>query len=169
MLYGGVPIYRSLMLELSYVQLGQFPSSIKTTSADVAALAQRILGQLAPAGHGVTAGFALPLEFGSLFGIEPRLSALYYQSKQVVEGGTADYRNDLRGMGLDAGLSTTFRVAAPLYVGVGADCLHMTQACNVLLYTAQIEYRFGHVKQPNRTAKPPFNKKRITRYRRRRC
>jgi hypothetical protein len=89
MLYGGVPIYRSLMLELSYVQLGQFPSSIKTTSADVAALAQRILGQLAPAGHGVTAGFALPLEFGSLFGIEPRPSALYYQSKQVVEGGTA--------------------------------------------------------------------------------
>jgi hypothetical protein len=143
MLYGGLPIYRSLMLELSYVQLGQFPLSIKATSADVAALAQRILGQLAPAGHGVTAGFALPLQFGSLFGIESRLSALYYQSKQVVEGGTADYRNDLRGMGLDAGLSTTFRVAAPLYVGVGADCLHMTQACNVLLYTAQIEYRFG--------------------------
>jgi hypothetical protein len=143
MLYGGVPIYRSLMLELSYVQLGQFPLSVKTTSADVGGLAQRILGQLAPAGHGATAGFALPLQFGSLFGIEPRLSALYYQSKQVVEGGIADYRNDLRGVGLDAGLSTTFRVAAPLYVGVGADCLHMTQACNVLLYTAQIEYRFG--------------------------
>src|SRR3984885_12728647 len=143
MLFGGVPIYRSLMLELSYVQLGQFPLSVKTTSADVGGLAQRILGQLAPAGHGATAGFALPLQFGSLFGIEHRLSALYYQSKQVVEGGIADYRNDLRGVGLDAGLSTTFRVAAPLYVGVGADCLHMTQACNVLLYTAQIEYRFG--------------------------
>jgi hypothetical protein len=142
-LYGGVPIYRDLMLELSYAQLGQFPLSIKTTSADAGALAQRILGQLAPAGHGVTVGFALPLQFGSLFGIQPRLSALYYQSKQVVSVAAADYRNDLRGMGLDAGFSTTFRVAAPLYVGAGVDCFHMTQACNVLIYTAQIEYRFG--------------------------
>jgi hypothetical protein len=143
MLYGGVPIYGSLMLELSYAQLGQFPLSIKTRSPDVGALAQRILGQLAPAGHGVTAGFALPLQFGSVFGIEPRLSALYYQSKQVVAVAAADYRNDLRGTGIDAGFSTTFRVAAPLYLGVGVDCFHMTQACNVLLYTAQIEYRFG--------------------------
>jgi hypothetical protein len=143
MLYGGVPIYGSLMLEVSYAQLGQFPLSIKTTSADVGALAQRILGQLAPAGHGVTAGFALPMQFGSMFGIEPRLSALYYQSKQVVAAATADYRNDLRGMGVDAGFSTTFRVAAPLYFGIGVDCFHMTQACNALIYSAQLEYRFG--------------------------
>jgi hypothetical protein len=142
MLYGGVPLYRNLMLELSYAQLGQFPLSTKTTSADPGALAQRILGQLAPAGHGVTAGFALPIQFGSVFGIEPRLSALYYQSKQVVSFATADYRNDQRGFGLDAGFSTTFRIAAPLYVGVGLDCFHMTQACNVMTYTAQIEYRF---------------------------
>jgi hypothetical protein len=143
MLYGGVPIYRSLMLELSYAQLGQFPLSTKTTSADNAALAQRILGQLAPAGHGVTAGFALPLQFGSVFGIEPRLSALYYQSKQVVALGTTEYRNDLRGVGLDAEFSATFHIAAPFYAGVGLDCFHMTQSCNVLVYTAQLEYRFG--------------------------
>lgn len=143
MLYGGVPLYKSLMLELGYAQLGQFPLSTKTISADAGPLAQRILGQLAPAGHGVTAGFALPLQFGSVVGIEPRLSALYYQSKQVVSLATEVYRNDLRGVGVDAGLSTTFRVTAPLYVGVGVDCFHMTQACNVMTYTAQVEFRFG--------------------------
>jgi hypothetical protein len=143
MLYGGVPLYKSLMLELSYAQLGQFPLSTKTTSAEPGALAQHILGQLAPAGHAVTAGFALPWQFGSVFGIEPRLSALYYQSKQVVALATTDYRNDLRGVGVDAGFSTTFHVAAPWYIGVGMDCFHMTQACNVLIYTAQVEFRFG--------------------------
>ena len=143
MLFGGLPLYRNLMLELGYAQLGQFPFSTKTTSADAGPLAQRILGQLAPAGHGVTAGFAMPLQFGSVVGIEPRLSVLYYQSKQVVSLATDVYRNDLRGIGVDAGVSTTFRVAAPLYLGVGVDCFHMTQACNVMTYTAQIEFRFG--------------------------
>jgi hypothetical protein len=143
MLYGGIPLYRNLMLELSYAQLGRFPLSTQTNSADADALAQRILGQLAPAGHGVTAGFAWPMQFGPVFGIEPRLSALYYQSKQVVSLATEVYRNDLRGVGLDAGLSTTWRVAAHWYAGVGLDCFHMTQACNVMTYTAQIELRFG--------------------------
>ena len=133
------------MLELSYAQLGQFPLAITAATADAQVLAQRILGQLAPAGHGVTAGLALPLQFGPVFGIEPRLSSLYYQSKQVVGIATGDYRKDLRGVGIDAGLSATFRIAAPLYVGVGTDCFHLTQACNVLLYSAQIEYRFGRL------------------------
>jgi hypothetical protein len=142
-IYGGVPIFHKLMLEASYTQLGQFPLSIKTSNTDVAALAQRVANALAPAGHGVTLGFALPLELVYNVDIVPRLSALAYQSKQSVSTAVATYRDDVRGVGVDAGLSLTARVAGPLNVGIGVDCLHLTQACNALLYTGQIEYRFG--------------------------
>jgi hypothetical protein len=143
-LYGGAPIYRNLMLELSYAEFGRFPLSVRTTTTDAAVLAQRAVRALQPAGHGVTAGFALPVELTALLSIEPRVSALFYESKQDLSTPTATYEDKEHGFGVDAGLSFAVRIAKPLSVGIGVDCVHMTQACNVLILSAQLEYRFTH-------------------------
>jgi hypothetical protein len=141
-LYGGLPIYRNLMLELSYAEFGRFPLSIRTTTPDVTALAQRAVRALQPAGQGVTAGLALPVDLNALFSIEPRVSALFYESKQELSTPTVTYEDKEHGFGVDAGLSFAVRVAKPLRIGIGVDCVHMTQACNVLMLSAQLEYRF---------------------------
>ena len=141
-LYGGVPIYRNLMVEVSYSQFGQFPLSVRTTTTDDTALAKRTVHALQPAGHGVTAGFTLPVELTSSLSIEPRVSALFYESTQELSTSAASYEDKEHGFGVDAGLTFGVRVAKPLHLGIGVDCMHMTQACNVLVVSAQLEYRF---------------------------
>ena len=177
-LYAGVPIWKSLSLELGYAQLGQFPLSMttQTTSSvdlsgiastsksgaakrpllihtataqdlgagDIDGLAQEVVNAAPPAGHGITLGFAMPLEVLPRVSVEPRFAALFYQSKQSLMTSDATLRNDNKGVGFDAGLALSVRVIGPVYFGAGVDCFHQDRSCNVLLLSGQLEYRFGH-------------------------
>jgi hypothetical protein len=176
-LYAGVPIWKSLSLELGYAQLGQFPMSmttqtsspgnvdgvvsnsrsgaLKTVSftratkaqgffADTDTVAQEVVNAAPPAGHGITLGFAMPLEVLPRLSVEPRFAALFYQSKQSLTTSDATLRNDNKGVGFDAGVALSVRVIGPVYLGAAVDCFHQDRSCNVLLVSGQLEYRFGH-------------------------
>ena len=112
-------------------------------SSEVDRIAQEVVDAAPPAGHGVTLGFALPIDVTSRFSIEPRFAALFYQSKQSLTTSDATLRNDSKGVGFLAGAAASARVFGPVYVGAGVDCFHQNRACNVLLLSGHIEYRFG--------------------------
>lgn len=166
--YAGVPIWRTLSLEVGYAQIGQFPLSMTTVSSggggldsvksvarsratvralaggDIDGLAQAVVNAAPAAGHGVTLGFAMPVDVTSWLNIEPRVAALGYQSKQTLSTSDATLRHDSTGAGFDAGLAFSVRAGGPIYLGAGVDCFHEDRGCNTLLVSAQIEYRFGH-------------------------
>jgi hypothetical protein len=165
--YAGVPVWRSVSLEIGYAQIGQFPLSMTSASSggslanaksgarpgatvramaggDIDALAQAVVNAAPAAGHGVTLGFAMPIDVTSWLNIEPRFAALAYQSKQTLSTLDATLRHDSEGAGFDAGLAFSVRAGGPIYLGAGVDCFHEDRGCNTLLVSAQIEYRFGH-------------------------
>jgi hypothetical protein len=111
---------------------------------DIDALAQAVVNAAPAAGHGVTLGFAMPIDVTSWLNIEPRFAALAYQSKQTLSTSDATLRHDSEGAGFDAGLAFSVRAGGPIYLGAGVDCFHEDRGCNTLLVSAQIEYRFGH-------------------------
>ena len=165
--YAGVPLWRTLSLEIGYAQIGQFPLSMTSASSggsqlsaksvvrpaatvravtggDIDGLAQAVVNAAPAAGHGVTLGFAMPIDVTSWLNIEPRFAALGYQSKQTLSTSDATLRHDSTGAGFDAGLAFSVRAGGPIYLGAGVDCFHEDRGCNTLLVSAQIEYRFGH-------------------------
>jgi hypothetical protein len=165
--YAGVPVWRALSLEIGYAQIGQFPMSMAAASSggslesmksvarsgatvralaggDIDGLAQAVVNAAPAAGHGVTLGFAMPVDVTSWLKIETRFAALAYQSKQTLSTSDATLRHDSTGAGFDAGLAFSVRAGGPIYLGAGIDCFHEDRGCNTLLVSAQIEYRFGH-------------------------
>jgi hypothetical protein len=166
--YAGVPLWRTLSLEIGYAQIGQFPLSMTTASSgggsldslkararsaatmralagsDIDSLAQSVVNAAPAAGHGVTVGFAMPIDVTSWLSVEPRFAALAYQSKQSLSTSDATLRHDSTGAGFDAGLAFSVRAGGPIYLGAGIDCFHEDRGCNTLLVSGQIEYRFGH-------------------------
>ncbi len=114
-----------------------------TTTSAVDTIAQEVVNSAPPAGHGITLGLAVPFDIGSRISVEPRFAALLYQSKQTLTTYDATLRNDSKGVGVDAGAAISARVFGPVYVGASVDCFHENHACNVLLLSGQIEYRFG--------------------------
>lgn len=142
-IYAGVPIWKNLNLEIGYAQIGQFPLSMKASGTHVDAVAQALVDAAPAAGHGITFGFALPVDLTSRLSVEPHFAALAYQSKQSITTSDATLRHDSTGVGFDAGVAFSLRVAGPVYLGVGVDCFHEDRGCNALLLSGQVEYRFG--------------------------
>jgi hypothetical protein len=113
-------------------------------AGDIDGIAQEVVDAAPPAGHGITLGFAWPLELLPRVSVEPRFAALFYQSKQSLTTSDATLRNDNKGVGFDAGVALSVRVIGPVYFGAAVDCFHQDRSCNVLLLSGQLEYRFGH-------------------------
>ena len=169
--YAGVPIWRSLSLEIGYAQLGQFPLSMTTitttvagsvpdsraktaaqlgqvralagTAASVDAIAKEVVDAAPPAGHGATVGLALPIDITSRLSFTPRVAVLAYKSNQTLRTPDGTVRDDFWGTGFDVGGTVTARLFDSLYVGAGVDCFHQTRSCNTVLLNGVIEYRFG--------------------------
>jgi hypothetical protein len=141
--YAGVPFYKSLSLELGFADLGTYPVSISTTSANIPQLAQTIVRNLSPAGRALTLNIAAPLDLNPWFALEPRIGVFGYRSKQEVFTPMGTFSHDRDGGGVDAGLALLLRPTRSLYIGAGLDCFETGSRCNVLLYSAEIEYHFG--------------------------
>jgi hypothetical protein len=141
--YAGVPFYRALSVELGFADLGTYPVEISTTSTDIAQLSQTIVRNLSPAGRAVTLNLAAPLDINPWFALDPRIGVFGYHSKQEVFTPIGTFSHDREGAGVDAGLALLLRPTQSAYIGVGIDCFDTGGRCNVLLYSAQIEYHFG--------------------------
>ena len=141
--YAGMPFYRMLSFEIGFAQLGTYPVGISTQSTNIPPLAQTITHKLPPAGRGLTLDLAAPLNITSWLAVAPRLGLLAYQSKQEVftPGGTV--ADDRKGAGLDAGLALLLFPHRHFSFGAGIDCFAASGRCNVLLYSAVLEYHFG--------------------------
>jgi hypothetical protein len=143
-MYVGVPFYRALSLELGFADLGAYPVGISTTTANIPQLAQTIIRNLSSAGRGLTLSLAAPLDITPRFAIEPRFGVLAYQSKQEVYTPLGTFSHDRESGGIDAGLALLLRPSSSIYVGAGVDCFDTGgNRCDVLLYSAEIEYHFG--------------------------
>ncbi len=142
-LYAGVPFYQSLSLEVGFADLGTFPVRITTTSPNIPQLAQTTANKLSSAGRGFTAGLAAPIDLGSWFAIEPRLGLLAYQSTQKVYTSDGTFSQDRKGLGADAGIAALLRPTQWLSLGAGVDCFEIGGRCSVMLYSVELEYRFG--------------------------
>jgi PKD repeat protein len=141
--YGGVPFYGPLSLELGFADLGRYPVAISTPSSDIAPLSQTIARKLWPAGQALTLGLAAPLDIVSWFAVEPRLGVLAFRSKQEVFTPLGTFSDDRTGGGLDAGVSFLVHAARALYIGAGFDCFDLGGHASVFLYSAEITYHFG--------------------------
>ena len=142
--YAGVPFYKALSLELGFADLAEYPVGISTTSTNIPQLAQTIIRNLSSAGRAVTLNLAAPLDITSWFGVEPRFGFLAYQSKQEVFTPLGTFSHDREGGGIDAGLVLLLRPTSSIYFGAGIDCFDTGGSrCDVLLYSAEIEYHFG--------------------------
>jgi hypothetical protein len=142
--YAGVPFYKALSLELGFADLGEYRVGIATTSTNIPQLAQTIIRNLSSAGVAVTLNLAAPLDINSWFAIEPRIGLLGFQSRQEVYTPLGTISHDRDGGGIDAGLALLLRPAPRIYVGAGVDCFDTGgNRCDVLLYSAEIEYHFG--------------------------
>jgi uncharacterized repeat protein (TIGR03803 family) len=141
--YVGVPFYGPLSLELGFADLARYPVAISTSSSDIAALSQTIARKLWSAGQAVTLGLAAPLDVVSWFAIEPRLAVLAFRSKQEVFTPLGTFTDDRTGGGADAGLSLLVHPMRSVYLGAGVDYFDLGGHGSVLLYSAEITYRFG--------------------------
>jgi hypothetical protein len=143
-LYAGVPFFGPLSLELGLADLGEYSVGIRTTSSDIPQLAQTIVRNLSSAGRGLTLNLAAPLDLAPWFAIEPRIGLLGYESKQEVFTCLGTISHNREGGGIDAGLALLLRPTASIYLGAGVDCFETGGSrCDVLLYSAEIEYHFG--------------------------
>ena len=142
--YAAVPFYKSLSLELGLADLGEYPVGISTTSTNIPQLAQTIIRNLSSAGRAVTLNLAAPLDINSWFAVEPRIGVLGFQSKQEVYTPQGNFSHDREGGGVDAGIALLLRPTPKVYVGAAVDCFDTGgNRCDVLMYSAEIEYHFG--------------------------
>jgi hypothetical protein len=142
--YAAVPFYKALSLELGLADLGEYPVGISTTSTNIPQLAQTIIRNLSSAGRAVTLNLAAPLDITSWFAVEPRIGVLGFQSKQEVYTPQGSFSHDREGGGIDAGLALLLRPTRKFYIGAAVDCFDTGGSrCDVLLYSAEIEYHFG--------------------------
>jgi hypothetical protein len=141
--YAGVPFYRALSLEFGFADLGTYPVGISTTSTNIPQLAQTIVRNLSPAGRALTLNLAAPLNVNPWFALEPRIGVFGYESKQEVFTPIGTFSHDRDGAGIDGGLALLLRPTRSIYVGAGIDCFETNGRCNVLLYSAEVEYHFG--------------------------
>jgi hypothetical protein len=143
-LYAGVPFYRSFALELGVADLGLYPVKISTYSNNIPQLAQSIVHDLSPAGRGLTLGVAAPFNLNAWLALQPRLAALAFESTQQLYAPSGTVAHERHGGGLDGGLMLLARPSSSLAFGVGVDCFDTSARCDVLLYSAELEYHFGH-------------------------
>jgi hypothetical protein len=141
--YAGMPFYRMLSVEIGFADLGTYPVGISTQTTNIPQLAGTITRKLPPAGRGLTLNLAAPLDVSSWLAFEPRLGLLAYQSKQEVFTPAGTVADDRKGAGLDAGLALMLFPHSRFSVGAGADCFAAGGRCNVMLYSAVLEYHFG--------------------------
>ncbi len=140
-LYGGLPFYRWLSLELGFADLGIYHVGLSAPTADVAPVAAEVLDRLEPAGRGITLGLGGHFDLGSVLALEPHLGILGYQSRQEVLAPGARYTRGNYGVALDAGATLLFRLSHRFYLGPGYECLN---GCDVRLISAELEFRPGH-------------------------
>ena len=86
---------------------------------------------------------AAPLDINPWFALEPRIGVFGYRSKQEVFTPIGTFSHDREGAGIDGGLVLLLRPTRSIYIGAGIDCFETDGRCNVLLYSAEIEYHFG--------------------------
>jgi hypothetical protein len=141
--YAGVPFCRALSLELGFADLGTYPVGISTAGTNIPQLAQTIVRNLAPAGRALTLNLAAPLDINPWFALEPRIGVFGYRSKQEVFTPIGTFSHNREGAGIDGGIALLLRPTRSTYVGAGIDCFETGGRCNVLLYSAEIEYHFG--------------------------
>jgi hypothetical protein len=141
--YAGMPFYQMLSVEIGFADLGTYPVGIRTQSTNIPSLAQTITRKLPPAGRGLTLDLAAPLNIASWLAVAPRFGLFAYQSKQEVFTPTGTVADDRKGAGLDAGLALLLFPHSRFSVGAGVDCFAGSGRCNVLLYSAVLEYHFG--------------------------
>lgn len=80
---------------------------------------------------------------GRWFALEPHLGRLILQSRQQVWTPVGELSDNRHEVGLAAGLGPLIRPTRHLYLGGSVDCWGGGVHCDVLPYTAQIEYHFG--------------------------
>jgi hypothetical protein len=61
----------------------------------------------------------------------------------TIGGGTGEIQSLNINSHQFGGMAFSLRVAGAVYLGAGIDCFHEDHACNALLLTGQLEYRFG--------------------------
>ena len=142
-IYAGVPFYGPLSFELGYVELGRYPLTIATRSAQYASVAQTALDTLRPAGRGASLGLGAPIDLGRWFALDPHVALLLSQSKQEVTTPVGTFSDNRHDTGAAAGLGILFRPTPHVYLGGGVDCFGAGLHCDVFAYTAQLQYRFG--------------------------
>jgi hypothetical protein len=142
-IYIGVPFYGPLSLELGYVDLGEYQVNVHTPALDADLAAHTTTARLRPAGRGATLQFAAPINLSRWIAIEPRAGLLVSQSKQEIStpaGTVSDNRHDA---GFASGVTLLIRPTRSLYIGSGVDCFGTGSKCDVLMYTAEIQFHFG--------------------------
>lgn len=91
----------------------------------------------------MTLNLAAPLDINPWVALDPRIGLFGYHSKQELYTPIGTFSHDREGAGVDAGLALLLRPTRSAYIGAGIDCFDTGGRCNVLLYSAQIEYHFG--------------------------
>jgi hypothetical protein len=141
--YAGVPFFGPLALELGYVDLGRYPVAITTRSTQYSGVAQTALDTMRPAGRGATLGFGATVDLGRWFAVNPHVALLMLQSKQDITTPAGTFSDNRHDAGVAAGLALLFRPTRHLYLGGGVDCWGGGAHCDVLAYTADLEFHFG--------------------------
>jgi hypothetical protein len=142
-IYAGVPLYRSLALEVGFVDLGRYPISVRANGGSDSQVANAVLGALRPAGRGGVLGLAASLPLGRWLELEPRASVLWSRSRQEVYTPSGTFARSVSNTGIAAGIALLARPSASLRVGGGMECFGVGLRCDVIAYTGQFEYHFG--------------------------
>ena len=142
-LFAGIPVYGPVSIEAGFVDLGRYGVHEQSTGGDISKTAADTLHRLPPAGRGGTLGLAGLFDILPWLAVEPRAALLIYDSKQEVDTSAGRVSAHKSGAGFDAGGSLLLRLTPSVLAGVGYDCFHTQRGCDVQLFSAQVEYRFG--------------------------
>ncbi len=143
-LYLGAGIGGPLSIEVGYVELGTYDVYGRTRAAQPGAVAQTLVTELRPSGHGGTLQLALDVPLGERFALSPRAGLLVSESRQEAWLGGVRYQHSRSNTGFAGGLTLRYRAAPALSVGLSADCFGPTGLrCDVVGYGLDLRYHFG--------------------------
>jgi hypothetical protein len=141
--YAGLPFFGPLALEVGFVDLGSYDVHVTTNGSNLSQAAKAVIDNLQPAGRGGTLGVGAAVDLGQWFAIEPHAGLLVAKSRQEVWTTQENYTRDRTDAGVAAGVELLLRPTHSISVGGGVDCFGAGVRCNVLVYSAQLEYHFG--------------------------